>query len=264
MDEGSVDCIVTSPPYWGLRNYCEGQYGQEATPEAYVENLRVTFAEARRVLADDGTCWLNLGVRHEAPWNRAEVKGLRRCLVAAGQRVAGGSLIRETPGRVGAAPTTTGRVGTAGGPGSGKRGRKVYVRNQRYKAPQVKPPAQTLRIWAGLRRPLAESDAAAARGPVIQGGFMGSWGRSAAYPWQAAGAQLGIDPADRFVVNVGTRVVLPVCPVFQAGSGKARRPLMTLRGGGAAVVVRGRESRSHGEGRQGVSDERTGMPGGRR
>ncbi|MEV4188375.1 aldo/keto reductase [Streptosporangium canum] len=58
---GSVDCIITSPPYWGLRHYCEGQYGQEPTPETYVENLRATFAEARRVLADDGTCWLNLG-----------------------------------------------------------------------------------------------------------------------------------------------------------------------------------------------------------
>jgi len=61
MEDGSVDCIITSPPYWGLRHYCEGEYGQEPTPEAYVENLRATFAEARRVLADDGTCWLNLG-----------------------------------------------------------------------------------------------------------------------------------------------------------------------------------------------------------
>ncbi|MEO3797755.1 site-specific DNA-methyltransferase [Nonomuraea sp. B10E15] len=61
MPAGSVDCIVTSPPYWGLRHYCDGQYGQEPTIEAYVETLRSTFAEARRVLADEGTCWLNLG-----------------------------------------------------------------------------------------------------------------------------------------------------------------------------------------------------------
>lgn len=61
MPAGSVDCIVTSPPYWGLRHYCDGQYGQESTPEEYVENLRATFAQARRVLADEGTCWLNLG-----------------------------------------------------------------------------------------------------------------------------------------------------------------------------------------------------------
>ncbi|MBE1584547.1 DNA-methyltransferase [Nonomuraea angiospora] len=61
MPAGSVDCIVTSPPYWGLRHYCDGQYGQEPTIQAYVETLRSTFAEARRVLTDDGTCWLNLG-----------------------------------------------------------------------------------------------------------------------------------------------------------------------------------------------------------
>ncbi|RBQ12132.1 site-specific DNA-methyltransferase [Spongiactinospora rosea] len=61
MPAASVDCIVTSPPYWGLRHYCDGEYGQEPTPGAYVETLRATFAHARRVLADDGTCWLNLG-----------------------------------------------------------------------------------------------------------------------------------------------------------------------------------------------------------
>ncbi|MFF4989692.1 DNA-methyltransferase [Streptosporangium saharense] len=61
MPDRSVDCVVTSPPYWGLRHYCDGEYGQEPTPEAYVERLRTTFAETRRVLADDGTLWLNLG-----------------------------------------------------------------------------------------------------------------------------------------------------------------------------------------------------------
>ncbi|MFF3669902.1 DNA-methyltransferase [Microtetraspora malaysiensis] len=61
MGDRSVDCIVTSPPYWGLRRDCEGQYGQEPTTEAYVANLRATLAEARRVAADDGTCWFNLG-----------------------------------------------------------------------------------------------------------------------------------------------------------------------------------------------------------
>ncbi|MEG8178175.1 site-specific DNA-methyltransferase [Nocardia terpenica] len=58
----SADCIVTSPPYYGLRDYgVPGQYGLEASPEAYVERLRALFAELRRVLADDGTLWLNLG-----------------------------------------------------------------------------------------------------------------------------------------------------------------------------------------------------------
>jgi DNA modification methylase len=62
MPDGSADCIVTSPPYWGKRDYgVAGQYGHEGDPEAYVFTLRAVFAEARRVLADDGTCWLNLG-----------------------------------------------------------------------------------------------------------------------------------------------------------------------------------------------------------
>ncbi len=62
LPAGSVSCIVTSPPYYGLRDYGqEGQYGLEDSPAQYVETMRATFAEARRVLADDGTFWLNLG-----------------------------------------------------------------------------------------------------------------------------------------------------------------------------------------------------------
>lgn len=58
----SVDCCVTSPPYFGLRDYgVEGQYGLEASPSEYVETMRALFAEVRRVLANDGTLWLNLG-----------------------------------------------------------------------------------------------------------------------------------------------------------------------------------------------------------
>lgn len=62
LPDGAADCIVTSPPYFGLRDYgTPGQYGLEATPAAYVETMRAVFAEARRVLADEGTLWLNLG-----------------------------------------------------------------------------------------------------------------------------------------------------------------------------------------------------------
>ncbi len=62
MESGSVDCVVTSPPYYGLRDYgVDGQLGAEDSPTEYVENMRVLFAEARRVLADDGTLWINLG-----------------------------------------------------------------------------------------------------------------------------------------------------------------------------------------------------------
>jgi len=58
----SVNCCVTSPPYWGLRDYgCEGQIGLEPTPEAYVAKLVAVFREVRRVLRAEGTVWLNLG-----------------------------------------------------------------------------------------------------------------------------------------------------------------------------------------------------------
>src|ERR1700730_4626627 len=67
MPEGSANCIVTSPPYWGKRDYgVAGQYGHEDTPAAYVATMRDVFREARRVLADDGTCWLNLGDSYSA------------------------------------------------------------------------------------------------------------------------------------------------------------------------------------------------------
>lgn len=58
----SVQCVVTSPPYWGLRDYgTAGQIGLEADPGAYVEQLVGVFREVRRVLRRDGTLWLNLG-----------------------------------------------------------------------------------------------------------------------------------------------------------------------------------------------------------
>jgi site-specific DNA-methyltransferase (cytosine-N4-specific) len=68
LPDGSADCIVTSPPYYGLRDYgTPGQYGLEATPAEYVETMRALFTEARRVLADDGTLWLNLGDSYSNP-----------------------------------------------------------------------------------------------------------------------------------------------------------------------------------------------------
>lgn len=58
----SVQCVMTSPPYFGLRDYgIEGQYGHEPTPQGFAETLRDLFREVRRVLAKDGTVWLNLG-----------------------------------------------------------------------------------------------------------------------------------------------------------------------------------------------------------
>lgn len=62
MEASSVHCCVTSPPYYGLRDYGhEGQIGLEESPQAYVEKMVEVFREARRVLRDDGTVWLNLG-----------------------------------------------------------------------------------------------------------------------------------------------------------------------------------------------------------
>jgi DNA modification methylase len=62
LPDESVHCVVTSPPYWGLRNYgVDGQIGLEATPEIFVARMVDVFREVRRVLRKDGTCWVNLG-----------------------------------------------------------------------------------------------------------------------------------------------------------------------------------------------------------
>lgn len=62
LGSGIARCAVTSPPYYGLRNYgIAGQMGLETSPDAYVAALIQVFREVKRVLADDGTLWLNLG-----------------------------------------------------------------------------------------------------------------------------------------------------------------------------------------------------------
>ncbi len=63
LDDQSINTCITSPPYWGLRNYNdeEKQLGMEDTPEEFVENLVKVFREVKRVLRNDGTVWLNLG-----------------------------------------------------------------------------------------------------------------------------------------------------------------------------------------------------------
>ena len=69
MPEQSVHCCVTSPPYWGLRDYgVDGQLGLESTPDEYVEKMVEVFREVRRVLRDDGTLWLNLGDSYMGSW----------------------------------------------------------------------------------------------------------------------------------------------------------------------------------------------------
>jgi DNA modification methylase len=62
LADGVAQCCVTSPPYYGLRDYgADGQIGLEQTPADYVAAMVAVFRDVRRVLADDGVCWLNLG-----------------------------------------------------------------------------------------------------------------------------------------------------------------------------------------------------------
>src|SRR5580704_4359754 len=90
MPNESADCIVTSPPYWAKRDYgVAGQYGHEPDPDGYIATLVELFAEARRVLTADGTCWLNLGDSYSV--GGAAASGLHAYL---GRGLAG----RRTPG----------------------------------------------------------------------------------------------------------------------------------------------------------------------
>ena len=62
LPDESVNCVVTSPPYWGLRDYGnDGQIGLEKTPQEYISSMTEVFREVRRVLRSDGTLWLNIG-----------------------------------------------------------------------------------------------------------------------------------------------------------------------------------------------------------
>lgn len=69
LPAGSVDCVVTSPPYWGLRDYrVAGQYGGEPTLDAYVRSVLGVFDEIARVLHPAGTVWVNLGDTYGGSW----------------------------------------------------------------------------------------------------------------------------------------------------------------------------------------------------
>ena len=69
MPDESVHCVVTSPPYWGLRDYgVHGAYGLEPTLNEYIERMVEVFREVRRVLRKDGTLWLNLGDAYAGSW----------------------------------------------------------------------------------------------------------------------------------------------------------------------------------------------------
>ena len=101
LRDACAQCVVTSPPYWGLRDYAvPGQLGLEPTPEAYVSAVVAVFREVRRVLKDDGTVWLNLGDSYFGPaggYDPAYEKegpeagprsfgGTKNCLISVNQR----------------------------------------------------------------------------------------------------------------------------------------------------------------------------------
>lgn len=83
LPEKSVQCCVTSPPYWALRDYgVNGQLGLEQTPEEYVAKLVVGFREVHRVLRDDGTLWLNLGDNYSSNAGKRkseDARGPKQC-----------------------------------------------------------------------------------------------------------------------------------------------------------------------------------------
>jgi site-specific DNA-methyltransferase (cytosine-N4-specific) len=96
LETGSVRTIVTSPPYFGLRDYGEdGQIGAEASVGEYVARMVELFRELRRVLADDGTLWLNLGDSYAGNGSGAQGESgdrSSRTFTADGLRGRGGAL----------------------------------------------------------------------------------------------------------------------------------------------------------------------------
>jgi site-specific DNA-methyltransferase (adenine-specific)/site-specific DNA-methyltransferase (cytosine-N4-specific) len=84
ISDNYFDCIVTSPPYWGLRDYgVLDQIGAESTVDGYIADLVHLFREARRTLADDGTLWLNIGDSYTSggrTWRDADAKNKGRAM----------------------------------------------------------------------------------------------------------------------------------------------------------------------------------------
>lgn len=80
----SIQCVITSPPYWGVRDYgVDGQIGSEPTIEEYINNLVAVFAEVRRVLKKDGTFWLNIGNTYTSggrKWRQEDGKNKGRAM----------------------------------------------------------------------------------------------------------------------------------------------------------------------------------------
>jgi hypothetical protein len=175
-----------------------------------------------------------------------------------------GSLTQEALGRVGSSPDKA---------GTGQYCQMVRVRRTRWKG------VTRVNQWWNLRNRgtgsnLADlgraavhadrSDGEATSGTGMHAGPGGHEECLRRTRDDAAGAELGTDPTDRHTANMGTLSRLPSPACRQHVEGQGRCHLMGGAGGGAAVVVRGRESRPHGEGRQQVSNKVQARPGGRR
>ena len=107
LPEKSVHCVVTSPPYFGLRDYdVAGQIGIEPSPDEFVAKLIAVFRDVRRVLRDDGTLWLNLGDSYAGSWGnqgRKDGRGTQR-------PINGGMLTPVLDGRYPAKQSNTGKI----------------------------------------------------------------------------------------------------------------------------------------------------------
>lgn len=84
MPDQHFDCVVTSPPYWGLRNYgIDGQIGAESKVDDYIADLVRLFKEVRRTLNDEGTLWLNIGDSYTSggrTWRDSDAKNKGRAM----------------------------------------------------------------------------------------------------------------------------------------------------------------------------------------
>jgi hypothetical protein len=176
-----------------------------------------------------------------------------------------GSLTLEAQGRAESSPDNDG----AGRHYQTTRARQARREGVATSEPVVEPPQAWNRlqiwwIWAGQQRAptwtYEEGDSVAVL--YADGGGHGEGLRRTR--GEAAGEELGTAPVDRCMVNMGTIPRPPSSSRRMREEGKARRRPMAAGWGGAPVVVRGRESRPHGEGGQRVRSDGAGMPGGRR
>jgi retron-type reverse transcriptase len=200
-------------------------------------------------------------VRHEAPFNRVEMKGLRLWPVAAGH----GSWGQPEPGDAGEGgkQPRQRRDGSAlpDGLGPASKTRRCNASESVAKPLNRRAGSNLVDMGRSAAHGHCEViDSEAGQSPR-SGGHTESLRRRRG---EAAGAQLDTSLVDRLVVNVGTIPASPSPAPSLGGDGQARRRLLASGWDGALVVVGGRESRSHGEGEQRVRSPKCGMPGGRR